>query len=77
MEVIPITIPAIAGVMKWICDFMSESMSASRSFSLSFTLLISFMYLATPSRACAAIFGPLRMLSISTFIELLITSDGK
>ena len=51
IEVIPITIPAIAGVKNFIWAFIEEIMSAIKSLSLSLTLCISFMYLETFVRA--------------------------
>lgn len=76
MLVIPMTTPLIIGVRKLICDFMSDITSAIKSLSLSFTLCISLMYLDTLSTACAAIFGPFLMLSMSTFMLDCIIALG-
>jgi len=51
IDVIPITIPDIAGVRNLICAFMELIISAIKSLSLSLTLWISFMYLETFVRA--------------------------
>ena len=58
IEVIPTTIPAIAGVRKCICDSIELVTSESKSFSRSSTRFISLMYSDTLINACDATSGP-------------------
>ena len=76
IDVIPTTIPAIAGVRNFIWEFISDIISPIKSLSLSFTLWISFMYLEMLVNAWAAIFGPFFIDCTRTFIELSMRLEG-